>query len=747
MMKTVCIVGAGPAGLVAAKTLLGTKQFQIVVLEKAKRVGGIWALDRNTQDGFLGAETPTNISKFAVGFSDFRWDSPDLMRSFTDEGPEGSSKPAEVSMFPRAWQVNQYLEAYRAKNIPDGVISLGVEVISAERLSKGSEDYAWKVTTRDHDSKEESRIFDRLIIAAGFFSKPRPLGHSVKVAADLNIKAVHSSAFKSLKDLALDTATPKQRTILMLGGGNSSGEAAAAVAQQISNLWHSPESGRDQKFKDLKIVHVIPRPFYAVPPYVPADGDACSVLPIDFRLYDLSRRPAGTIAGGGGRVAEKVKGSIHDSLQSIIGGNQADLGGTALSISPHEPRATAHVALSESYPEFVRSGLIQTLPGRVVALENDAQGKALARIEGLTGDTSVDNIAAVVYSTGYSPASALGFLSYDIKAILKYDPDSFRLPVILEGWQTMSHEIPDLAFLGFYEGPYWGVIEMQAKLTAHRWISGEAAGARPLEDENRMLDLREAMKQRELDVPQYWFGDYLGYLDEIAMHLKLERNDGPFKAREGCTSPARYLSPETDRTEADHIVQDLHKTWHSFLEHGRGIPRAAFRALQGDWIMSRTIDSALPSFPSGTLEGVASFHPRFPSKDKSGLNFDFEYLYIESGHLKLSNGASMPAKRRYVYRYSEARDELSVWFVKADDDLEVDYLFHNLTFAPPAEARQEGACVARADHLCVKDMYWTEYRMPLTGISLHSFSNKHTVKGPSKDYIAVTRYSRRPKDV
>ncbi|KAF1821070.1 FAD/NAD(P)-binding domain-containing protein [Dissoconium aciculare CBS 342.82] len=747
MMKTVCIVGAGPAGLVAAKTLLGTKQFQVVVLEKAKRVGGIWALDHNTQDGFLSAETPTNISKFAVGFSDFRWDNPDLVRSFIDEGPERSSKPAEVSMFPKAWQVNRYLEAYRAKNIPDDVISLGMEVIGAERLCKGSEGYAWKVTTRDHDSREESRIFDRLIIAAGFFSKPRPLSHSVKVAADLNIKAVHSSAFKSLKDLALDTVTPKQRTILMLGGGNSSGEAAAAVAQQISDLWYSPESGRDQKFKDLKIVHVIPRPFYAVPPYVPADGDACSVIPIDFRLYDLSRRPAGTIVGGGGRVAEKVKGSIHDSLQSIIGGNQADLGSTALSISPHEPRATAHVALSESYPEFVRSGLIQTLPGRVVALEIDAQCEALARIVGPTGDASVDNIAAVVYSTGYSPASALEFLSYDVKAILKYDPDNFRLPVILEGWQTMSHELPDLAFLGFYEGPYWGVIEMQAKLIAHRWTSGEVAGARPLEDENKMLDLREAMKQRELDVPQYWFGDYLGYLDEIAMHLKLERNDRPFKAREGCTSPARYLSPETDKTEADYIVQDLHKAWHAFLEHGRGVPRAAFRALQGDWVMSRTIDSALPSFPSGTLEGVASFHPRSPSKDKSSLDFDFEYLYIESGTLKLSNGASMPAKRRYVYRYSEARDELSVWFVKADNDLEVDYLFHNLTFAPPAEARHEGACVARADHLCVKDMYWTEYRMPLTGISLHSFSNKHTVKGPSKDYVAMTRYSRHPKDV
>jgi hypothetical protein len=400
--------------------------------------------------------------------------------------------------------------------------------------------------------------------------------------------------------------------------------------------------------------------------------------------------------------------------------------------------------LSESYPEFVRSGLIKAIAGRVTALESGTQGEVHARVESSAGEHTINNIAAVVYATGYSPASALDFLSNDVKKILKYDPDSLRLPLILEAWQTSCHDLPDIAFLGFYEGPYWGVIEMQAKLTAYQWVSGRPIQERPIEEVNKMLDLREAMKLRSLDVPQYWFGDYLGYLDEIASYLKLDRNDGPFGAREGCTSPARYMSPDTDRAEADLIVRDLHEAWHASLEQGRGVPRAAFRALQGEWVMSRTIDSALSSFPSGTLEGVASFHPRSPSMDKSGQQFDLEYLYIESGTLKLSNGASMPARRRYVYRYSEARDELSVWFVKPDNDLEVDYLFHNFTFAPPEEARQVGACIARADHLCVKDMYWTEYRMPLSGISLHNFLAKHTVKGPSKDYVATTKYSRPP---
>lgn len=304
---------------------------------------------------------------------------------------------------------------------------------------------------------------------------------------------------------------------------------------------------------------------------------------------------------------------------------------------------------------------------------------------------------------------------------------------------------------------------MQARLTANRWLSGQNPAQCHYEETAKLLDLREKMHQRSLDVPQYCkylaappivrsaslmlrcvgFGDPLGYSEEIARYLQLDKNNGPFGEREGCMSPARYISPDTDRLQAKSIVQDLHKTWVACKE-GKFVARAAFRALQGNWNIHRTIESALPSFPSGTLEGQASFLPRHPTLDKSQQIFDFEYLYTESGTLLLSNGATMNAKRRYVYRYSEATDTMSVWFVKpdSDKDLEVDYLFHNMLFIPPAEATKEGACIARAEHLCVEDMYETEYKLPLKGISLLGFETRHTVKGPSKDYVATTSFRR-----
>ena len=231
-------------------------------------------------------------------------------------------------------------------------------------------------------------------------------------------------------------------------------------------------------------------------------------------------------------------------------------------------------------------------------------------------------------------------------------------------------------------------------------------------------------------------------MEDVAKDLELQRNDLLFDEREGCPSPARYLSQTTDTTESNSIMKELNQIWHDCTANGKYVPRASFRALHGDWYISRHIESAIPTFPSGTLEGTASFHPRFPTSDKSGKSFDLEYLYTESGTFTTSTGHILTASRRYVYRYSEADDTLSVWFVKPDNDLEVDYLFHKLLFVKPEDARKAGASIAKADHLCVEDMYWTEYRLPIKGIALREFDIKHTVKGPGKDYVANTKYQR-----
>ena len=738
--KSICIVGAGPAGLVAAKTFLRTGRCDVTIYEKADRLGGIWALDETSVGNYLSPQTPTNLSKFTVGFSDLSWDS---------VGLDTSENVTGAPMFPKAWQVNAYLEAYQKRFIPDGVIKYGLEVTGTARrrqLAYGSKEH-WRVTTKDRNGSEEDQIFDHLVIATGFFTTPRPLQQTVSADSDkLPIKTIHSSRFRSLEDLFPGNTQAAGKTVLIIGGGNSSGEVAAAVASNLSNTQWSPDRVQQEMFEGCKIVHVTPRPLYGIPPFVATDESSTAFVPVDFHLYNLSRRLPGPITGNAGRVTEEVKNMIHGAMLTMLGGDQSDLGAEAL-VTPKvsSEKGTVQVALSESYPEYVRSGLIEVLAGRVTKIQTDGNGITSALVQQGEKTISLDNVGAVVYATGYSPVTALGFLNHSEHDGLHYDPDSMRLPLILEQWQTASDANSSRAFIGYYEGPYWPIMEMQARLTAARWLNDKQISRKPQEEVEKLLTLRKAMQARDLDVPQYWFGDYLGYMEELTTELQLQRNDGHFAEREGAVSPARYLAPEDEKPEADKIMADMYKVWTACRTEGTYVPRAVFRALHGTWTVHRRITSTKGAFPSGVFSGTANFHPRFPTPDKSGAKFDLEYLYIESGTFTPENGASITASRRYVYRYSESRKELSVWFVKPDRNLEVDYLFHNLAFALPEEAKEEGACVAQADHLCVKDMYETKYRFPLKGIALHYFQCTHTVKGPNKDYVALTDYRRESK--
>lgn len=119
------VAGAGPSGLVTAKTLLhnfphGT--FSPVIFDTRHEVGGLWA-------GTLDPSMRTNLSMFTVAFSDLSWES--VM------GTSG------VPMFPQARQVGQYLAAYTKRYIPDDVLRLGHRVLKAERTAESAS--PWRI--------------------------------------------------------------------------------------------------------------------------------------------------------------------------------------------------------------------------------------------------------------------------------------------------------------------------------------------------------------------------------------------------------------------------------------------------------------------------------------------------------------------------------------------------------------------------------------------------------------------------
>jgi dimethylaniline monooxygenase (N-oxide forming) len=93
--------------------------------------------------------------------------------------------------------------------------------------------------------------------------------------------------------------------------------------------------------------------------------------------------------------------------------------------------------------------------------------------------------------------------------------DSFQ-PVLLHKC-TFNPSVANMAFVGIYRGPYFGVIELQA-----RWASMVFSGEIPLPEGEKMLagidEERNIRAQKPR--PQFPHGDYVGMGDHIAREIK-----------------------------------------------------------------------------------------------------------------------------------------------------------------------------------------------------------------------------------
>jgi hypothetical protein len=174
-----------------------------------------------------------------------------------------------------------------------------------------------------------------------------------------------------------------------------------------------------------------------------------------------------------------------------------------------------------------------------------------------------------------------------------------------------------------------------------------------------------------------------------------------------------------------------------------------FASLKGRWRLSRTLQSSIPSFPSGKLTGSAILEERPITDD----GFSNESLYSEEGDFTTDRNLTMRARRQYVYRYQQEIDRLTAWFVKSDESASVDYLFHILDFRDEGRGLRESKAgkdetilTARGHHLCVDDNYTADYRFAFQGQELTEWAVKYIVKGPHKDYVASARYTRPAPD-
>ncbi|KAL2351600.1 hypothetical protein BJ546DRAFT_851705, partial [Cryomyces antarcticus] len=552
-------------------------------------------------------------------------------------------------------------------------------------------------------------------------------------------------------------------------------EAAASVAFQISSTNYSPKSNHE--FRNFKIHHIASRPFYALAPILLRFGQQTSdvsplaptFLPLDLTMYDYSRRTDNretgfSVARSGlvNRVQAKGK---HTYLRSLVGNDGCS------SILHHRNASKdcdrpPYVAISETYSEFVRSGAILPRKGSVFDINGPlARDAAKGKTGGIVWSAPkrkpakgrvIRNVVAIVHATGFTPHTAIDWLSRDVRSTMHCDKASRRLPLLLQRGCVFHHDVPGIGFVGFYEGPFWGVMEMQARTIARKWANAQIGASNPMTTEKKeqsakeiqeMDVLRDALVEPANDVPQYWTGDYVGLMDESAQALGLIRDESCYEDGSGNELPlvaARFTDNECNKREVTKILWSLTRTINA-ADNGRFVARAAFRAIQGHWNIEHTFTSTVAGLPSGTFAGTASFHPRSPTHSK----YDAEYLYIENSMSTPEEGAVPPCKR-LIFRYREATDKLSIWLVDGKDDLSAEDLFFDLKFEPPInffvngiddDGRQRG-WIAKGDNTGGDEKCNAICEFRFRGIGLRSFGIHYDVEGLKDQYTSATWYQR-----
>jgi hypothetical protein len=468
-------------------------------------------------------------------------------------------------------------------------------------------------------------------------------------------------------------------------------------------------------------------------------------------MYNLEKKPPGPIMDTSGIISTEGASIFHNFMKAMIGSDQSEI-----DLAPGGSTDAPWLAVSDKYAEFVRSGNITIQKGRFVETNNHTDGKLASVSVSADGKiTTIEGVAAVILATGFDATSSVDFLEKEVLETLGYDPGN-PFPLDLQMHSSTNENISSLGFVGFYRSPYWGVMEMQAKFLGRLW-AGDKIATNALESFSSPIPARrKCFYESPERLAQFPMGDYTFLMEELSAAIGLKRlEDIPLKdsekePRTGIVLPARYAYEHQDKEEIHKAISSVKKAVTESAV-GRFIARAVFKALQGRWNVSRRFTSRDVWNPSGNFEGTASFHPRDPTDDA----YDLEYLYMEEGEFTTDKGLKFRANRRYafeneilnhsdscfryVHRYQESTDTLSVWFVKPTNNKTVDYLFHEMEILPPVEG---SGWRAKSYHWCQPDDYNVEYDFNFQGVGLREWVMAYTVKGPNKDYTISSTYRR-----
>ncbi|KDP31304.1 hypothetical protein JCGZ_11680 [Jatropha curcas] len=171
--KNVCVIGAGPSGLVAARELR-KEGHRVVVLEQKHDIGGQWLYEPNVEK-----EDPFGRNKFlqvhSSIYSSLRLISPREIMGYTDF-PFLVKKGRDMRRFPGHRELWLYLKDFCDYFGLRDMIRFNTRVEYVGMLDYGElrKDLKWVVKSKEEtNGKQVEEVFDAVVVATGHYSHPK----------------------------------------------------------------------------------------------------------------------------------------------------------------------------------------------------------------------------------------------------------------------------------------------------------------------------------------------------------------------------------------------------------------------------------------------------------------------------------------------------------------------------------------------------------------------------------------------
>ncbi|KAI0676500.1 FAD/NAD-P-binding domain-containing protein [Trametes maxima] len=232
--RSICVIGAGPAGLAAVKIIRDSQQFKdglwtVTAFEARDNIGGIWLSAPPTGDPPptpLYDSLTTNLPHPVMAYPSLPF-------------------PPGTALFPPASTVLKYMEAYAAHFELTPHIRLATPVQSATRDPTSGK---WTITVRPSGaSADESSSFDHLVVANGHYRVPR-LPSTPGLAPWLGAKkAFHAVYYRNPADFG------EARTVLVVGAGPSGQDLVTDLLASGRSVVHSATGAAHEDMREGRL--------------------------------------------------------------------------------------------------------------------------------------------------------------------------------------------------------------------------------------------------------------------------------------------------------------------------------------------------------------------------------------------------------------------------------------------------------------------------------------------------------------